>query len=257
MIRHAKSAAVAGLFALVFLWALFPAVAHAQIPGDFLFETPKATVSFKLGYGIPAMGSDLFQDIDTLFTLGKSDFNALVIGGGVAVYLNDHMDLAFDLSYAGSSTWSEYVELVEYLPGGAELPIEQETRFARVPLTVSLRYFLMDRGREIGSFSWIPTEWSPYVGVGGGWTYYDFEQSGDFVDYQDYSIFTSTFRSNGWALTGHVLGGAQYSISPRWVVTAEARYSRADQELDRPQYQGYEPIDLSGFQGTLGFGVRF
>ena len=95
------------------------------------------------------------------------------------------------------------------------------------------------------------------MGVGGGWTYYEFEQKGDFVDFEDFSIFTSSFTSNGWAFTKHILGGAQFSLSPRWVVTAEGRYSWADEDLDRPQYQGYEPIDLSGFQGTLGFGFRF
>ena len=257
MIKYWKTATVLGFSVAVFLAGYSPVCAQARVPEGFLFQTPHMTFSLNLGYGIPAAASDLFLDIDTIFTLGKSDFNAPVIGGSAAFYLNDHIDLVLDLSYAGSRTWSEYVELVEYLPDGGELPIEQETTFTRVPISGSIRYFFLDRGREIGSFSWIPTKWSPYVGVGGGWTYYEFEQRGDFVDYVDYSIFTSSFVSNGWALTGHFLGGAQFSLSPRWVVTAEGRYSWADEDLDRPQYQGYEPIDLSGFQGTLGFGVRF
>jgi len=257
MTKYSRAATVLGLSAILFLAARSPVAAQPRVPGDFFFETPRATVSFILGYGLPAAASDLFVDIDSIFTIGQNDFDAPVFGGSIAFHLNDRMDLVFDVTYTGSSTWSEYVELTEYLPGGGELPIEQETTFYRVPIMGSFRYFFFDRGRQIGSFSWIPTEWSPYVGVGGGWTYYEFEQIGDFVDYVDYSIFTSSFHSDGWALTGHALGGVQYSLSPRWVVTAEGRYSWANEELDRPQYQGYEPIDLSGFQGTLGFGFRF
>ncbi len=257
MTKYVKTATILGLSAVAVLAAYSPAAAQPRVPGDFLFETPSFTLSLNLGYGLPSAGSDLFLDIDTIFTLGQSDFNAPVIGGSLAFFLNDHIDLVVDLSYAGSSTWSEYVDWTEYLEGGGEIPIEQETSLTRIPVTGTFRYFLFDRGRKIGSFSWIPTKWSPYVGVGGGWTYYEFQQRGDFVDFEDFSIFTSEFTSNGWALTEHVLGGAQFSLSPRWVVTAEGRYSWADQDLDRPQYQGYDPIDLSGFQGTLGFGVRF
>jgi len=41
------------------------------------------------------------------------------------------------------------------------------------------------------------------------------------------------------------------------VVSAEGRYSIGDADLDRFSYSGYDPIDLSGFQGTVGFGIRF
>ena len=117
MIKYLKNATVFGLSAVVFLAAHSPVGAQARVPGDFLFQSPRATISLNLGYGLPAAASDLFLDIDTIFTLGKSDFNAPVIGGSLALYLNDQMDVVVDLSYAGSSTWSEYVDWTEYLDG--------------------------------------------------------------------------------------------------------------------------------------------
>lgn len=221
--------------------------------GDFMFHPPRVTLALNLGYGIPRAGSDIFQEVDDIFTLDKGDFHAPMIGGGLSVFLNDRMDVAFEFSFARSSAWSEYEDWVD----DDDLPIEQETQLTRVPLTVSLRYFLMDRGREIGNLSWIPTTWAPYVGAGGGTMMYRFEQVGDFVDFKDFSIFESSFLSEGWALVGHVFGGVQWALSPEWVVTAEGRYSLANADLDRPAYSGYEPIDLSGFQGSVGFGVRF
>jgi hypothetical protein len=236
--------------------AMSPQLLNGQGTGDdFLFHAPKVTLSFNFGYGIPSAGSDLFDEVIGTYTLEKGDFHAPVIGGGLAFFLNERMDLAFDLSFAKSSTYSEYTDFV----GSDDLPIEQETQFTRVPLTVSFRYFLMDRGREIGSLSWIPTTWAPYIGVGGGRMYYEFEQTGDFIDFgeDNWPIFYDSLLSEGWAWVGHVFGGLQWALSPQWVLTAEGRYSLADADLDRPAFGGYEPLDLSGFQGTIGFGIRF
>ena len=239
------------------LFLVQAAPAAAQDAPGFLFGTPHVTLSLNMGYGIPNTGSDLFQEVDTLLTLGMSDFNGPVVGGSFAVHLNNRLDLAFDVTYLGSSTWSEYRDFVEELDGGQTIPIEQETKFTRVPVTLSLRYRFMDHGREISQFAWVPTKWSPYVGFGAGRVYSKFEQDGDFVDFYDYSIFGENLISEDWAWTAHALGGVEYSLSARMVLTAEGRYSWAEADLDRNFYQGYEPLDLSGFQGTFGIGVRF
>ncbi len=224
-----------------------------EFMGDFMFKPPRVTLSVNFGYGIPSAGSDIFQEVDELFTLDKGDFHAPVVGGGLSIYLNDRMDLAFEASYSRSSTWSEYVKWVD----GDDLPIEQQTRFTQIPITASLRYFLMDRGREIGSLSWIPTTWAPYIGVGAGQMLYRFEQVGDFVDFEDLGVFGASYYSKGSAWMGHAFGGVQWAFSPQFVMMAEGRYSLADADLDRNSYVGYEKIDLSGFQASIGFGVRW
>lgn len=231
----------------------FQPVAGQDYLGDFMFEEPKMTLSFNLGYGIPRAGSDIFDEIDEMFTLDKSDFHAPVLGGGLSFFLNERMDLAFEVSIARSSTWSEYTDWVD----DQNLPIEQETSLTRIPVTASLRYFLADRGRKVGNLSWIPTTWVPYIGAGGGKIYYEFEQNGDFIDTVDYSVFVYDYISEGWSWVGHVFGGVQWTLAPQWIVTAEGRYSLADADLDRPDFSGYDPIDLSGFSASIGFGVRF
>ncbi len=240
---------------------MVPRPLSAQDMGeDFMFRTPKVTLSFNLGYGIRSAGSDLFDEVVREFTLDKEDFHAPVIGGGIAFFMNERMDLAFELSYSKSSSWSEYTAFV----GTDDFPIEQETQFTQVPLTASFRYFLNERGRKIGNLSWIPTTWAPYIGAGGGRIWYEFSQAGEFIDFLDPGcetegcpIYNDTVLSEGWAWVGHAFGGVQWALAPQWVVTAEARYSLADADLDRSSFRGYEPIDLSGFQVTLGAGIRF
>jgi len=239
---------------------------------DFMFGKPRATLSFNLGYGVARAGSDLFQELDTLLTLGRSDFDSPVVGGRLSFYLDDKVDLAFEAGFARSERWSEYRDWVEDLGDGGERPIEQKTRFTRVPMTASVLYFPLDRGRRISRFAWVPTRWTPYVGLGGGRVYYSFQQSGDFLnaDFLDYAgsglpleeydgefIMTGQLGSAGYAWTGHALAGAQFALSAPVVLSAEARYSWADADLDRMSFDGYQPIDLSGFQLTAGIGIRF
>lgn len=234
------------------LWAP-NSLAGQEYQDDFLFHQPKATLSFNLGFNLPTAGSQVFDEAFEVYTLDKGDLYGFLIGGGISVFVNDRVDLGFDFSYASSDTWVEYTDYVD----NNDLPIEHEISFLQVPLTVSAKYFLMDRGRKIGNLSWIPTSWAPYIGAGGGRIFYEYEQVGDFIDFVDNSVFRSSFLSEGWAWVGHVLGGAQWYLSPEWIISAEGRYSFASADMDRPAYQGYDKIDLSGFNGSIGFGFRF
>jgi hypothetical protein len=229
----------------------------AQNAEGFLFRTPKVTLSFNLGYGMARAGSSVFEEIDTLFTLGRRDFDSPVVGGALAVMLSERLDLVLDIAFMRSDAWSEYVDWDEMLDNGETVPIVQRTRFQRVPLNLSVRYFLMDRGRRISRFAWVPNSWSPFIGGGVGRVFYEFVQDGDFVDYYDETIFTGRIvnEGNGWA--AHLAAGAEVSLTPRFVLTTEGRYSWADAEMDPLYFEGHEPIDLSGFRGTVGIGVRF
>jgi len=245
--------ALLGLFAA---GALGPAAVGAQnYLDDFMFHPPRATVTLALGYGVPNVGSDLFDEVTSTFTLDKGDFRAPVVGGGISFFLSERTDLAFEIFYSKASSWAEYVDYV----GGDDLPIEHETSFTQVPLTGSVRYYLKDRGRQVGSLSWIPTTWTPYIGAGGGLMYYEFQQAGEFINFEieDWPIYRDTISSSGWAWVGHAFGGVQWSLSPQVVISAEGRYSLAEKDLDRGAFGSFDPIDLSGLRGSVGFGIRF
>jgi hypothetical protein len=237
------------------------AIRAQQYADDFMFHQPKATLHVNLGYGLPKAGSDLFDKVTSELTLDKGDFRALVLGGGLSFFLDERIDLALEVSFSRSSPFSEWAIGP---PAADGLPIEQETEFTRVPVTASIRYFLTDRGRSVGTLSWIPVDWAPYIGLGGGRIWYEFSQTGEFVDLEDPEcetlgcpIYPGTLSSSGSGWLGQAFAGVQWALSPQWVLVGEGRYSFADAELDRPTFSGYDPIDLSGFQATVGFGVRF
>ena len=243
-------------------WWLLGAVMAAPLPvaaqDGFLFREPRMTLTFHIGYDAP-LGprstngdNDIFEFTQSRLTIGDADHDALSLGGEVAVRVTNRFDVVFDIAHASSTTRSEFRDYVDL----DDLPIQQETHFSRNAFTVGGRYFLTERGVPVGQFAWVPRSWSPYVGAGVGFMTYEFRQSGDFVDFETLDIFSTRLRSNDTGPMAHVLAGLQYSIAPNWILTGEARYRWASAEL-KSDYIGFDDIDLTGLQATIGFGVRF
>lgn len=251
-----RSRAVVG-FALIGAVLVSPASVAAQSGGDgFLFRAPRVTLSLHGGYAQARAGSDLFDEMTQLLTLERSDFGGFTFGGDVGVRATDRLDVVFGVMYGRSGAQSEDSLYFDPGPTGNDsLPILQDTHLTRVPVTASLRFYLAPRGRTIGRFAWVPSALVPYVGFGAGAMYHRFEQEGDFVDYLDETIFSETYQSSGWSALAQVLGGFEVALGPRTAMMVEGRYlwSSADLDLD---FEGFEPIDLAGFQATAGLSFR-
>ncbi len=159
--------AVRVALAAVLTLAQFAAVpmARAQDAGDgFLFYRPSGSWTLRAGYAMPNAGSDIFSFTSNNFTINRGDFSTFDIGGDLAFTMSSRIDLVFDISYSGMSRGSEYRNFVD----NNQQPIQQTTSFQRTPITVNARYYLTDRGRQIGHYAWVPNSIVPYVGAGVG-----------------------------------------------------------------------------------------
>ena len=241
------SAALAGLVALAM-------PLHAQSNGKgFLFKRPAGSFAIRGGYALANAGSDVFSEATTQLTLDKRDFSALAFGGDISYSLGARTDLVFDGEVASSSMNSEFRKWVD----NNDKPIQQATKFRRVPLTFAVKYYLADRGRAVSQFAWIPNRYAPYVSLGAGAMYYRFAQNGDFVDFKTLDVFSSTVESSGWTPMGQGAAGMEYNVGPWLALTGEGRYVWAKATLDPKTFEGFDKIDLTGFTGTVGFRVRF
>lgn len=228
-----------------------PAAASAQGGPGFLFQRPKVSFAVKGGYSLPNAGSDLFDFSREQFTLSRGDFASPYLGGELAVRVAPRWDAALNVGWARSRSLSEYRDWVD----NNNLPIEQETTFETVTASLGARYYLNDRGRQIGRFAWVPERLSPFVGGGVGLVWYDFTQVGDFVDFQTLDVFPDHLQTEGTAAIVHASAGADLSLGSRVVLTGEGRYQYARDEV-RGAFDGFGKIDLSGFQFILGLGIR-
>jgi hypothetical protein len=242
--------ATAGLVALC---ALAPGVGAQGSGKGFLFNKPVGSFAFRGGYAVANASSDVFSDATTQLTLNKGDFSGFSWGGDISYSTGDRWDVLFDAEAAYASKSSEFRNFI----GSDDKPIEQSTKFKRVPLTLGIKYYLMSRGRSVSQFAYVPSKFAPYVSVGGGAMYYDFEQKGDFVDFETLDVFNTTLESSGWAPMGRGAAGVEYSLGPWVALTGEGRYVWAKATLDKAAFEGYDKIDLNGFTGTVGFRVRF
>ena len=237
--------------------AALPGLAAAQSSeptrsADFLFGHPRGSFGVRGSWNIASAGSDLFDFVTDQLTIDKSDFNAPGIGGDIAFALTPRLDVEGGFFFAKSSHGSEYRDFVD----NDLLPISQSTALKTMQVTASLKYALVPRGRDVSRFAWVPARFVPFVGAGGGAVYYDFEQSGDFVDFQDLSVFTDVFRSTGWAPSVHGFGGVDVQLYRGLYASVEGRYTKASGKLSN-DFIDFDPIDLSGFRLSAGINLVF
>lgn len=253
--RH--GAGLAAMLALAFGAALGPAAAQAAAQDrGFLLRTPRMSLTVKAGWGLPrAGGSDdesLWHFTREQLTVETGDFAGFSVGGELGVRITERIDLTVNVARTSAETLSEFRGWV----GEDDLPIVQTTRFSTTPLTLGVKAYLWNRGRSVGRFAWVPRRWNPYVGVAGGFVWYEFRQNGEFVDYETQDIFEDAFLSNDRAPTIHFVGGADVTLRSRIVLTGEARYAFASGPLDA-DFVGFSDLDLAGLQVTAGIALRF
>lgn len=223
----------------------------AQTGRGFLFEEPDFIIGVRGGLGLASANSDVFDFSREELTLDRSDFHGFSASGDLGVRLGSRVDLVGTVGYIGRVASSES----RRFEGTDDLPILQRTEFRRVPLTAGLRIYPLSTGRRVGSHAWIPSQWTPYVGAAAGGMWYRFRQTGEFVDEESLDIFPDEFASSGWTPMAEGFAGVEYSLTPRFAVVAEGRYSWANADLSRA-FEGFEPIDLSGLALTVGLSIR-
>jgi hypothetical protein len=235
----------------VVLLAAMASPARAQDP-DFLFGKPNGTFAFRSGWLFARAGSDLFTFVQDQLTVSKKDFNSPAIGMDVDQPVNSRLSVMFGFEYSGTSKNSEYRHFVD----NNRLPITQTTQLRQVDFSGGVKVALTPPGREISAHAWIPSAVIPYVGAGGGALWYKFHQDGDFVDFNDSSVFPKEYDSRGWAPSLHVLGGVDVKAWKRLYVNGEARYLWSRATLDRA-FTGFKPIDLTGTKVSAGIRYMF
>ena len=82
------------------------------------------------------------------------------------------------------------------------------------------------------------------------------QPASDFVDFQDLSVFPSTFTSGGWSPTAHAFAGVDVLVLKRVYVTFDARYQWSRASLSST-WVDFEPIDLAGFKLAAGASLLF
>ena len=244
--------------AFLVLSVLAAAPAAAQAPPsprpspDFLFAEPDGSVAIRGSWLFARAGSDWYDFVTDHLTLDTKDFNAPGIGLDVNVAIRPRIDVQFGFDYSNTQVTSEYRDFVD----NNRLPINQQTRLREVNLSGNIKVALTARGREVSRFAWVPRRIVPYAGGGAGVLWFEMNQTGDFVDFVDLSIFTDIFKSRGWAPSAQAFGGVDVRVFKQLYVMFDGRYLWAAGDLGR-DWIDFDPIDLAGFRLSGGVNLVF
>lgn len=224
----------------------------AQSGDGYLLKQPRMTLKFESGYAFQRANGDIFDFVTEEHTLGRRDFDAPYFGAELGLRVSEQLDITVAVGFQQSSQESEFREWVDL----DDSPITQETGLSQLPATIGAKFYPVPRGRALGRFAWVPRTVTPFIGGSIGLVSYDFEQFGDFIDYETLDIFYDDFVSDGGAFLARASAGLNISIGPQFLFSVEGRYNRAHANMDG-DYFGFDPIDLGGFQVLGGLAVRF
>ena len=214
---------------------------------DFRFSAPRFSIGVRGGGAFNRSEGEIYDFLTDELTLERSDFFGPAFAADFSWRLTSWMDAVIGFEVSGSSTDSEFRDYVDEFG----IPITQNTRLTQVPLTVSLKFYPIGRGRQVGQYAWVPSAVAPYVGGGIGATWYELRQKGEFVDFVDMAIFEDRFTSDGWAFAGHVFLGIDIKLIKSLGLVIEGRYYWANADL-RGDFVGFDPIDLDGARVMAG-----
>ena len=185
-------------------------------------------------------------------TVDRASLRARGVAADLGIAIGSRIDVVTGFDFTTHATPSEYRHFV----ASNAQPITQSTKLKQTALSIGTRYSPIGRGLSISRFAFIPRRFTPYVGGGATFAYYQFSQQGQFVDANDLSIFTDRFVSDGWTAGPYVNGGADIQLWKRLYVSFEGRYSWLHSALDS-DFSGFDGIDLAGFRASSGISIIF
>jgi len=222
--------ALAGL-TLVMLCAL-PASARA------------GALSVRLGALFPRAESNLFLDDRVLYTVDEDDWHGFTGGIEYSAHIASHLELGVHLDGYGRTLETIYRDYT-YEDGRA---IPQRLKLQMAPIGLSLR--VVAGGRHAA--------FAPYLAVGGDVYFWEYEEWGDFIDFDDpdLPIIADAFISDGVTVGGHAAAGVRVRLNHDVSLVGEGRYFFAPTVDMEEDFRGNR-LDLDGWSATLGVHVQF
>jgi opacity protein-like surface antigen len=206
-----------------------------------------AGLDVRFGGFFPSTDSNLFRDDSSLYTVSKHDWQGFTGGVEGTFILARNVELGVHIDGYSRHVDTQYRDYER--DQGA--PIYQTLKLETVPMGMTLRFVPTSRNAKI----------APYVGVGGDFVYWKYQEYGDFIDFQDpqLTIIPSSFEATGTTFGFHAVAGLRVALNEDISIVGEGKYMYAKEDHmgdDFPNIQS-PALDLSGWYGTIGLHIRF
>ncbi len=206
-------------------------------------EAGASGVELRIGAMKPRLDSVLFADSVALYTVQKDDFVGWFGGGEFTTSVHPNVELGLSVEGYSREIPTFYRDFTR--PSGNE--IQQTLRLQIVPVSAIVRFMPSGRYRKL----------TPYVGGGISAMYWEYEEFGDFIDFEGRGqpVMFDSFKSEGTTFGPVANGGLRYRLNQDLQVTADYRYFWGRETMDGDFFPN--EIDVSGGALTIGFRLTF
>ncbi len=211
-----------------------------------------------IGGFFPRGHETLFSDLNSLYTpnadpahgVQPSDFNGVYGGIEYNTVVAPMIEVGVGFDAYGRSVDTSYRDYTR--PDNSE--IQQRLKLNIYPLGVTVRVLPTSKHTRI----------VPYVGGGIDAVFYNYEEFGDFIDFNapGLDIVSDHFKDNGAAFGVHAVAGLRVYLNRDFAIVGEGRYLWAEKDMGH-DFANTDPtlprnrIDLSGASFVVGLHVRF
>jgi hypothetical protein len=200
------------------------------------------SVTFNLGYfavrGEDArVADDVLVENRNFLIFEVGDFSNVTVSGEWLVGVGNYVEAGVGVGYYRSTVPSVYADYVDV--DGSE--IEQDLRLQIVPVTFTARVLPLGRRASV----------QPYVGGGLALYRWRYSETGEFIDFVDFTIFRDSFVAEATDVGGVFFGGVRVPVGSTVAIGAELRYQTGTGVVGIENGFLADEIDLGGFS-TLG-----
>jgi len=180
-----------------------------------------------------------------------NDFRSFPVFAEWHIGFGDHVEIGVGGGYVNQTVHSVYRDMVnghgtDTTADDTEIP--QTLRLQNIPVSCVVRFL----GGKIGHFQ-------PYAGGGIVVSFFNYTESGEFVDTSDFTVFSDKFQVKDIAFGPVILGGVRCPLGGDvYALNFEGRYqwSVGNTGGAAAGFLG-DKIDLSGWALTSSFLIRF
>lgn len=224
-----------------------------------LAQPPGTDGSFRFRFGgyFPSGNSEFWDANEAAFTSDASDFNDWMIGASFVSSMSNWVELGFNVDFYDATERTSD----RFYTDDFGNPILHDASLELIPLSVDVRVLPTGRYALRGHGSQVRVRRPlPYVGAGIGMTYWEYEEQGDFVGFDEIGpfIYYDRLKDSGTEFATHVLAGVEFPMGPTWNLTLEGRYTWSEATPGGAFSDlALGDLDLGGFAGFFGFSNQF
>lgn len=215
----------------LFLTILILSLVSGMAMGRHLFQ-------LKIGLFQPEMNSDLWEINMENLALGKQDMLDITYGAEYEFFINRFLSVSLEGGQYQKTVFSQYLDW-EYEDG---TPIYQNLSLRITSFELDLKLYPLGHKKIF----------FPFIGAGVGIYGWRYEQWGDFINFEDLTVSEGYAETSTYSLGFNGKAGFGIRFGHVFGLTFQAKYQYLKGRLSS-FFEGFEKLDLSGFQYSLGF----